>query len=158
MKILAHLVLFLFAFLLQLTFANLLVIYQVKPDFLLIALVWLAWYERQFVATITGFGVGLLQDLFSSGFPGLMALAKSVSGFIAGKVAPAEIHHKQSGLFLTLLVTAILHELIFQTIYYFGVTPGWWTILFRYILPGAAYTFIWGIIIFQLLPRRYWAK
>jgi len=156
MKILAHLVLFFFAFILQLTFANLLAIYQVKPDFLLIALVWLAWYERQFVATITGFGVGLLQDFFSSGFLGLMALAKSVSGFIAGKVAPAETQHRRSSLFLTLLVASFLHELIFQTIYYFGAA--WWMILFRYILPGTAYTFIWGIIIFQLLPRRYWAK
>jgi rod shape-determining protein MreD len=158
MKIIAHIVFFFLAWVAQLTLGNLVAVYQVKPDFLLIALVWLAWCEKQFVATVTGFGVGLLQDLFSSGFLGLMALAKSLAGFAAGKFAPSENQNKRSGLLLTLLFGSLIHELVFQTIYYFGAEPGWWKIFLRYILPGTACTFIWGVIIFQILPRRYWLK
>lgn len=158
MKIIAHIVFFLFAFIAQLTLGKLIAIYQIQPDFLLIVVVWLARYEKQFTGTIAGFGVGLLQDIYSSGFLGLMALAKSVTGFIAGRFGITESKNKPHGILLTLLICCVIHEVIFQTIYYLGTGQSWLKIFFRFILPGSAYTFVLGMIIYQILPHRYWLK
>ena len=158
MKIISHIVFFVLSFIAQLTVGNLIEVFGVQPDFLLIAVVWLAWHEKQFVATLAGFGVGLLQDLFSSGFLGLMALAKSIAGFAAGKLSPSEKKNQRRGLFLTLIICSLLHESIFQTIFYFGSEQSWWAIFIQFILPGAVYTSILGVIVYQILPKRYWLK
>ena len=71
---------------------------SVKPDFLLILTVYFALYRGSFAALWIGFFGGLLQDINLGGYTNLVkqdmqyyigtsALAKTVIGYVAGKVA-----------------------------------------------------------------------
>ena len=64
MRITIHLLITFLAILFQLLFRKGLQIEGIAPDFLLIALVWIAFNEGRFPGTICGFFFGLLQDIF----------------------------------------------------------------------------------------------
>ncbi|MFN3134233.1 MAG: rod shape-determining protein MreD [Candidatus Kryptonium sp.] len=68
----------------QITIVPLISIEKIAPDLVVIFVVYMALRNGQIVGTISGFIFGLLMDLTIDFVPGLSALSKTVSGFIAG--------------------------------------------------------------------------
>ncbi|HVN47217.1 MAG TPA: rod shape-determining protein MreD, partial [Bacteroidota bacterium] len=71
-------------FLLQTLFLPLVSLAGFIPDVLLIWLVTNALRRGQIEATVSGFVVGLLQDIVTIKFLGLAAFSKTITGFILG--------------------------------------------------------------------------
>jgi len=157
MKLFSYAFLIIICVLLQLFFSRLLDIKGIRPDFLLIVVVWIAYREDRFVGTILGFAIGLLQDIFEPQFFGLSALAKSIAGFIAGRPFYRDLNIKYwTG--VNLGINSFIHDFIYFNIYYLGTDASIFKTTFRYVIPGSFYTLIIGIIFYNLLPKRYWYK
>lgn len=83
-QVVRHVLLLLVVFVLQLTWGYAFDILDVRPDLILLALVYIALQVGPFEATILGFGVGLLQDAYMPQNLGLNALVNSLAGFGVG--------------------------------------------------------------------------
>ncbi len=68
----------------QLTLVELFSVRTIKPDLLLIGLIYFTLVNGQISGMITAFIFGLLFDIFSGGVIGASTLSKSVAAFIAG--------------------------------------------------------------------------
>ncbi|MFQ6676342.1 MAG: rod shape-determining protein MreD [Fidelibacterota bacterium] len=72
---------------LQLVLSELLAIDQIRPDFLLIFVLYISIVEGSTTGVVFGFALGLFEDVLSAGsLMGLAPLTKSVTGFLAGKL------------------------------------------------------------------------
>ncbi len=144
---------FIIILLAQLTFANLLSIYEIKPDFVLAFLVYISLKYGSQSGTTSGFGMGLITDCFMPHLFGLNALCKTFIGFLVS-VMPRRITgtaHLDGGLLL--FFGALIHDFIFNFIYSLGSDAGLFFIFFRYALPGAIYTTLIGVITFAIYPE-----
>ena len=79
-----HILLLLLAFVLQTTWVHLFEIAGLKPDLVLLVLVYTALRSGPVESTLLGFGIGFIQDLYAPADLGLNALTKSVVGFSVG--------------------------------------------------------------------------
>jgi len=139
-----HIFLLLLAFVLQTTWIDFLEVYSIKPDLILLVLVYIALREGPLVAICMGFGVGFIQDVYHPADLGLNALSKSLIGFVVG-YGRSRIVADNIQVQIGLLFGAVLfHDLI----YYTGTSaigvidiPYFW---FRYGLARAIYTALIG--------------
>ena len=139
-----HIFLLLLAFVLQTTWIDFLEVYSLKPDLILLVLVYIALREGPLVAICMGFGVGFIQDVYHPADLGLNALSKSLIGFVVGygrSRIVADNIQVQIGL---LFGAVVFHDLI----YYLGTSaigvidvPYFWL---RYGLGRAIYTALLG--------------
>jgi len=139
-----HIFLLLLAFVLQTTWIDFLEVFSLKPDLILLVLVYIALREGPLVAICMGFGVGFIQDVYHPADLGLNALSKSLIGFVVGygrSRIVADNIQVQIGL---LFGAVIFHDLI----YYLGTSaigvidvPYFWL---RYGLGRAIYTALLG--------------
>ena len=139
-----HIFLLLLAFVLQTTWIDFLEVYSLKPDLVLLVLVYIALREGPLAAICMGFGVGFIQDVYHPADLGLNALSKSLIGFVVGygrSRIVADNIQVQIGLLFGALV---FHDLIC----YLGTSaisvidvPYFW---FRYGLGRAIYTALLG--------------
>jgi rod shape-determining protein MreD len=93
--------------LLQTTFVPFLSISGFLPDLLLIWVVYIAVTRGQLEATVTGFAVGLLQDVIAIQFFGLTALAKTLAGFVGGYFFNENITEQTLGSYRFLLIIVL---------------------------------------------------
>jgi len=140
---------FLVAIILQSTLIDLIQIKDIKPDIVLLLLIFYGIRKQQYYTTILGFLTGFAQDIIGGSLLGLFALSKTISGFfiiVFRKVGKfKEIH----SYILVLVLTCFLHDIIFYFIYTFGSHLSFMDLLIRYSLPKTIYTSgIGGIIIF----------
>ena len=70
----------------EMTIANLLNLYAIKPDLMLVVVISMAFYNDSEKGAIIGFAGGLLKDLFSVHFLGVNALVKTVVGYLSGVI------------------------------------------------------------------------
>jgi len=143
--------------LIQSNLIDLIAIKKIKPDFLLIVLIWIGQKEGQFVGTIGGFFIGLIQDIFETQFLGLSALCKSIAGFVAGRLKTKEREVNLINLGTFIFIIGLLHNLIYYSIRLLGTGYGFLRLIFRFILPETFYTLVFGLIIFSILPQK-WSK
>lgn len=135
---------------------------SVKPDFLLILTVYFALYRGSFVALWIGFFGGLLQDINLGGYTNLVkqdmqyyigtsALAKTVIGYVAGKVA-RDINKDATSLIVIVVFVACLIKgiIMFFTVAIFH-SSAHAASLITIVLPEALFTAILSIIWFRLL-------
>ncbi|MBN2090524.1 rod shape-determining protein MreD [candidate division KSB1 bacterium] len=155
MKIIFYIFLFIICFFLQLMLTDLIEIRHIRPDFLLIFVVWFAQHEGKAYGTLVGFFAGLFQDVYLVHFFGLSALGKSICGFIAGLVSQQSTTQKSFWFLLNLGINSFVHDFIYYNIYLAGTGTSFFSRLFFYIIPSSFYTFIIGIIFYSLVPRRY---
>ncbi len=81
-----YLALLLVTFLLQVTLAQEINVGKIKPDFILVVTVSVALFEGPTRGAVFGFWGGLLEDIFTTGFLGVAAFAKTLAGFFAGEL------------------------------------------------------------------------
>ncbi|MCD6165339.1 rod shape-determining protein MreD [bacterium] len=153
MNILKYGLIFIGLYLLQLTFIPLLVVYGIKPDIILIYVVYLSFKEGRIWGTVSGFLMGLIEDFFGFGFIGLNALTKSFTAFIA-HTFPRQIlgkHLLQTG--IVLFCCGCIHDFLFNLIYSFGAGVSVVDIVFKYAIPTALYTSLLGVLICAIFPK-----
>lgn len=155
MKIVFYIFLFIICFFLQLILTDLIEIRQIRPDFLLIFVIWFAWHEGPAYGTLIGFFAGLIHDAYLVNFFGLSSLGKSISGFIAGLISRQSATQKSFWFLMNLGISSFIHDFIYFNIYLIGTGTGFFSRLFFYIIPSSFYTFIIGIIFYSLVPQRH---
>jgi len=75
------------AFVLQFYLTEFMTINSVRPDFLLVFIVYVSIQHGSFAGVIAGFSLGLFEDLAGVGSMfGLAPLTKSITGFLIGKL------------------------------------------------------------------------
>ena len=71
----------------QILLSDFLVIRGIRPDFMLILILYISFKFGSLNGVILGFSLGILEDLISSGsLMGLSSLTKSISGFLIGRL------------------------------------------------------------------------
>jgi len=74
-------------FILQFYLSEFMTIRSIRPDFLLIFIVYVSFQHGSFAGVIAGFTLGILEDLSGVGSMfGLAPLTKSITGFLVGKL------------------------------------------------------------------------
>lgn len=150
--------------LLQTTFIPLIALGSYVPDLFILWLLYIALRRGQIEATVTGFAAGLLQDIVTTRFFGLMALSKTITGFVAGYFFNENTVEQTLGSYryvLLVLLCSFLHNLLYFTFFFQGSEE---PIFFTTIELSIGMTLFTGII--SVLPmfifsRKYhtsWAQ
>ena len=156
MKYLFYFVITLVTLLFQSTFIELISIRGVQPDLLLILVVLIGLRESRSRATIIGFAIGLLQDLFATSLFGLSALAKSLVGFLVVTIAKRRVIGNYQRITLVFILSALLQGIVFSFVLATGIEIKLLHVMFRYQLPSVIYTTIIGLVIAAFIPINYW--
>lgn len=128
-------------------------IWKATPDLLLIFVVFISLREDRLFALLFAFFVGLFQDAFVSEFWGLSALSKISVSMVISHFKRGDNHYTLS-YFATLLITAsIVNEILYQMIYSLGSTVSIAELIFIFIVPCAAYTFLVGMLVYFLFHK-----
>ncbi len=137
-----YIILFLFAVVLQISVIQYIKILHWQPDLILIVLVLFALRFGPNWGMSIGFFVGLIQDIISTHFLGLAALSKTVAGFIAGSLLGK--FAARTEFILTLLISGLIHDIIYFSIYTFGKSFTIQSLLILYTIGNLTYTIILG--------------
>lgn len=141
-------------FILAVTFNDFISIIGVRPDILLVFLIFLSLYEKPVIAIIAAFGFGFIQDVFLPGYIqywGLSPLLKTliIYGFL--KLLPFIMRLKGFTFLLSLFGVILLHNVFYNLLYYSGyVKP--FAAFYRYTLPETIYTFLILLLLNMIFP------
>lgn len=156
MKIVLYLVAAIVTILFQTTFVDLVSISKVKPDVVLLLVVYIALVEKRLPATLAGFALGLVDGLSGTGLLGLSALTKSLAAFIVssykGTKELQSFYHASAAL----VIAALLQNLIAFTILSIDSPLTFWRGILTLAIPSAVYTTVFGLIVFALIPSTFW--
>jgi rod shape-determining protein MreD len=150
--------------LLQTTFIPFISLSGYLPDLFILYLVYIALRRGQIEATISGFIIGLLQDIIAIKFFGLAALSKTVAGFVAGYFFNENTTEQTLGSYRYLLLIgmcSIVHNFVYFAIFFQGSEN---TILFSTLestLGMTLYTCIIGFLPMFFFSRKFnvsWAQ
>ncbi len=154
---LGYLIAFLVFLITQIAFVPFIEISGVRPDVLLVFLVFFGMKRERITGTAAGFAIGLIQDLFTAGFLGAFALAKTLVGFLVQPFSGAEKEIHSLGLAWRFFWLAFLHDLILNWIYIWGTGASIWFTILRFVVPGAVYSTLIALIIYALLPGNFFS-
>jgi len=141
---------------LQVLISRFLSIAGASPDFVLIFLVWITIREGQFVGETSGFALGLMLDIFSSGILGAHTLAKTVTCFLIGffyDPDKVDQHIRNWPFLLLTLLAAVINNFLYYFLYTRASEISFVEFAFRYGAVGALYT-----VVFAILPLLYWSR
>lgn len=154
MSTVRHILLLILAFVLQTTWAHAFEIAGLKPDLPLLVLVYIALRAGRLEATVLGFCIGFVQDIYTPADLGLNALVKSLIGFAVGYGRTGIVADNFQVQIALVFGAAAVHNLI----YYLGSSaitlvdvPFFWLC---YGLGGALYSCVLGAILSGLLQVR----
>lgn len=115
---LKHVILLFLAFVVDSTWGHEIAIWGIRPDFVLIMLIYGAMGSGAFAGTVLGFSVGLLEDF--SGSPehlGLNALCNTLVAYGVGIVGNTLYRDSLSTLLLTLLAAGFVHSAVYWLVF-----------------------------------------
>ncbi len=148
--------LFLFSILFQsIIVDNLLSIKGIRPDFVIITLVFFGLEFGSVYAIIAGFLVGLMQGLgfFGSGFIGLSSLANSMTGFYVGFFQKSNRKFNHLFFLIILLSSCLIHDFLYFYISTFGSEIIIISMIIKTVLPTSLYTMIVGMLFFYAIKK-----
>jgi rod shape-determining protein MreD len=119
--------------------------YEITPDVLLIAIVFLGVKKGKIAGSIGGFLGGLLFDVLSFSFLGLTALSKLIPGFLSGffnTETKIERYTKSVAFCVLVFFCSAINNFIYFWTYFQGTNQVLSMLLIRYIIPTAIYTAI----------------
>src|SRR5215216_2212570 len=117
--------------------------YQITPDIVLIGLVYVSIKKGKITGSVGGFVTGIILDLLSFSFIGLMALSKSAAGFITGFFNVENKIERYLSTYIFIIIVAmasLFNNIIYFTIYFQGTNLTFTDVLLRYVLPTTVYT------------------
>jgi rod shape-determining protein MreD len=144
--------------LLQTTFLPFLSVGGFLPDIFLIWIVYVAITRGQLEATITGFLAGLMQDSVTIQFFGLMALTKTLAGFIAGYFFNDNLTAQTLGSYrfvLIVLLASFVHNVLFYGIFLQGVQDSVFLTTMEFSLASSLYTGLLSLLPMFTFVRKY---
>lgn len=150
MKVLRNALLLILALLVQTSYLDEIAIKGIRPDLVLLLLVYISIVHGQIPGTIFGFLAGLLQDVYSPAPLGLNALCKSIIGFLVGYTRGGIIEESLLARGFIIFGATIFHDLVYFLIFSWKDLRDYFTLILRYTLPAAAYTTLVGVILFQI--------
>ncbi len=141
----------------QSSFAQLIAIHDVRPDLLIVILIFYSFRFGQTKATVGGFVVGLVQDILTGGILGvseralgLSSFTKSVTGFLSGFSAKKEKPDSAKTFITTLLVVTLIHNILFFFLYTIGEEISSLDLMVYRIIPSSLYTIVAGILLYYI--------
>ena len=144
--------------LLQTTFIPFLSVDGFLPDLLLIWVVYIAVTRGQTEATVTGFVVGLLQDVITMQFFGLTALTKTVAGFVAGYFFNENSTEQTLGSYrflMIILLSSFVHNILYYGIFLQGIQDAVFTTTLEFSIATSVYTGLLGVLPMFTFVRKY---
>jgi len=137
----------------QLTLANWIRIAGIKPDFIMLFVLFVGYREGKIAGILFGFIFGLLQDISAaSAFIGISSLIKSIVGFGAGFLK-GKFHVVNPFILYAIAVLLIfVGTLLYFGIYYAASSISFGTMLQQLILPSFLYTLIIGSLLLFIVP------
>jgi rod shape-determining protein MreD len=144
--------------LLQTTFIPFISLGGYLPDLFMILLVYIALQRGQIEATISGFILGLLQDIVTIKFFGLAALSKTIAGFVSGYFFNENTIEQTLGSYRFVLLVglcSIVHNLLYFTIFFQGNENSIFFSVLSSTLGIALYTCVMSILLMFFFSRKY---
>ena len=142
-KLLIYCAITFIALIMQLMLSPWMSIIDVRPDFILIAVIIVAQMRGVISGQIYGFIIGLLVDSIGIGsFLGLSVLTKTCVGFFAGFMKNKKNKINIFSYYLIMLAIMFFHFFIFYVIYFRTSNMTIQFIGLRYIIPSTIYSFI----------------
>ena len=155
MRILHHALLTALALLIQTSWTHSIAIAGIRPDIVLIIIVYIGIRSGQLEATIFGFMSGFLLDIYNPEFMGVNACANSVVGFAVGYSRFGIVAEDLRVQVLALLFASLLHDLIYFVLSSVSNPLKFVTAFFTYGVGTAIYTSIIGLMIVILVSIRF---
>ena len=109
--------------LIQTTFLPFITLWGYLPDVFILYLVYVALRRGQIEATLSGFIIGLIQDIITTQFFGLAALSKTIAGFVAGYFYNENTAEQTIGSYRYVLLVAlcsVVNNFIYFIIFFQG--------------------------------------
>lgn len=126
---------------LQTTIMDYLSVYGVKPDLVMLLVIFNGFLLGPREGAFLGFAGGIIEDLFSGSYIGINALTKMVAGYLAG--ISGERLYKENSLVVsgvTFFSTTVGLLVNYLLLLYLKIHMPFFHTLFRVILPTALYT------------------
>jgi rod shape-determining protein MreD len=145
-------------FLVQTLFVPFISIAGYVPDILLIWLATTALRRGQVEATVSGFAVGLLQDIVTTKFFGLAALSKTVAGFVLGYFFNDNTTEQTLGSYryiLLVLLSSVIHNAIYFLILFQGTEGSTIFAMFEMNLGLTLYTVVISVLPMFVFSQKY---
>ena len=153
-NVLRHILLLVLAYILQTTWVYGIAVFDLRPNLVILILLFIALYAGSFEATILGFLIGFIQDLNVPENLGLNAFTNSLVAFGVGwlrlHIVGDNIQVQVVAIFSATLVHNLLHCVLDSAIPWSGVLFFWG----RYGFGAAVYTSALGALIAVLLQVR----
>lgn len=149
------------ALILHLTVLDYIKIAGVKPDILLIVVIFFGLFLGNGAGLESGFAAGLFKDLFALDFFGINAFVFALTGFLAGSLgARFSRESKRTQILLVIFLTAFSMTLHFIIVSIFSkwVYLNFGEYIAGSIMPTCIYTAIVSIPIFFKLMKTYEIK
>ena len=135
--------------------------FQITPDIVLIGLVYVGIKRGKITGSIAGFLSGLVLDIFSFSFLGLMALTKTITGFASGFFHDDNKIERYLNSYIFILIVSfcsMINNTVYFMFYFQGTNLGFIDILLRYILPTTVYTALFSVFPVIFARRRRFAR
>ena len=135
--------------------------FRITPDLVIIGLVYVGIKKGKITGSAAGFIAGLILDIFSFSFIGLMALSKTVAGFASGffNNEQKEERYLNSYIFIIIVsICSIINNTVYYVFYFQGTNLVFLDILIRYVLPTTVYTALFSVIPVIFARRRRFAR
>jgi rod shape-determining protein MreD len=143
----------------QTTFSDMISVYNVKPDFGLIAACLIGFRRGETEGLAMGFLIGFLMDAFSAGVAGTHLLSKPLAGWISGIAGKVFLDLKWlTAAGMLAVVSSLSGFLIYILLQIFSGEIHFISSVRSIIFPQAVYDGVLGTVIFKSLPRRTAAK
>ncbi|MBZ0203082.1 MAG: rod shape-determining protein MreD [Ignavibacteria bacterium] len=135
--------------------------YNITPDIVLIGVVYIGIKRGKITGSVGGFISGLVIDIFSFSFLGLMALSKSIAGFLSGFFHNQTKMERYLGSYAFILIVSfcsLVNNFIYYLIYFQGSNLQFADILLRYVIPTTVYTALFSIFPVLFSKRRRFSR
>jgi rod shape-determining protein MreD len=128
---------------LQITLANLISVFGIKPDFIVLFVIVRSLLEGPTAGVVWGFSLGFLLDAASGGILGLGSLIYCLAGFISGQIGAKKYTNWVHYIVALAVVVPAVHSLFFY------LHEPWQQIdllrlIFLRLLPSVVFTWILG--------------
>lgn len=156
MQLIKYIIIYFLLLFIEKNLIHLIAINGVAPDLILIFVIIISLKESKSKSTLIGFFSGLLQDVFSTSFLGLSALAKSIVGFWGVFFQQASKKYSLSYFTITVAILVFIHEFVFGFIYNIGTGLGFFRLVFHFIIPRTFYTLLLALITYLIFKPVLW--
>lgn len=155
MRILHHALLTALALLIQTSWTHAIEIAGIRPDVVLIVIVYIGIRSGQLEATIFGFVSGFLLDVYNPEFMGVNAFANAVVGFAVGYSRVGIVAEDLRVQVLVLLLAGLLHDVLYFALSSVSNPLKVVSSILRYGIGTAVYTAVTGLLIVFLVSVRF---